>query len=315
MSSNDVNVFCHICGSQQTARMNDQLGELQCNACMNTFVEEVNQGVEEFLTTTNDHNLSVPSTDSTVGSVDSHHQLDRESPVIDPNQIVQQILGRVLGISGGGGGGGIGMGQDDNEPGIAIIHSSNGGGNGRRPVGLLIRHAVINNNDNNNNTANNNNDGLPRGLFGLLSSLNNMRLLNNNNPDALSNAQFEQFLHHLLMNENAHSGVAPASESVLSSLTKQTVTDTTNISSLGDCCISQEPFEVGDVVVLLPCGHNYKEEPIVHWLKMHNTCPVCRIELNPTNNNNNNNNSSSNNNNNNNNNAMTSNESSLDKMD
>lgn len=47
----------------------------------------------------------------------------------------------------------------------------------------------------------------------------------------------------------------------------------------GECCITQESFEIGDVMVPLSCGHNYKQESIVHWLQMHNTCPVCRIQL------------------------------------
>lgn len=176
---------------------------------------------------------------------------------LDHNQIIQQILGRVLGLNGA-------LPIQEEEPGIAIIHSTQG--NTRRPVGLLIRHGTVGNDAMNSN-----------GLFGLLNSISNIR--QSHNPDALSNAQFEQFLHHILMNESSHAGAPPASESVLQNLPKVTISETTDLTTLGECCISQEPFENGDVVICLPCGHNYKEEPIVHWLKMHNTCPVCRIEI------------------------------------
>lgn len=37
-------------------------------------------------------------------------------------------------------------------------------------------------------------------------------------------------------------------------------------------------FQLG-TVTKLHCTHEFHEHCIVHWLKMHNTCPICRIEL------------------------------------
>ena len=48
---------------------------------------------------------------------------------------------------------------------------------------------------------------------------------------------------------------------------------------LGECGITQECFEVGETAVTLGCGHVYKEESIVHWLGLSNTCPYCRQEV------------------------------------
>jgi hypothetical protein len=90
---------------------------------------------------------------------------------------------------------------------------------------------------------------------------------------------FEDLLHHIMMNENSHSGVAPAADVMIESLTREVVTADTNLQRLGECCISMEAFELGDTAISLPCGHSYKQDPIVQWLRMHNTCPVCRLQL------------------------------------
>ena len=85
---------------------------------------------------------------------------------------------------------------------------------------------------------------------------------------------FEDLLHHIMMNETSHAGVPPASDIIIESLLREQVTsDTNQINRLGECCISMEPFEAGDTAISLPCGHSYKQDPIVQWLRMHNTCP------------------------------------------
>ena len=125
-------------------------------------------------------------------------------------------------------------------------------------------------------------------------------------------------------------GNPPASQRAIDSLPKIEV-NKENIGKFKDitCNICLEGFEIGNILRVLECKHEFHETCIITWLKSRNTCPVCRHELesndpnyerrkhnhrenlrnyhrnssNNLNNNNNNNNDNNNNNNNNNNNG------------
>ncbi|KAI4375259.1 hypothetical protein MLD38_013150 [Melastoma candidum] len=47
----------------------------------------------------------------------------------------------------------------------------------------------------------------------------------------------------------------------------------------GACAVCKNNVQVGERVKRLPCLHYFHEECIVPWLKIRNTCPLCRHEL------------------------------------
>jgi len=65
----------------------------------------------------------------------------------------------------------------------------------------------------------------------------------------------------------------------ISNLNRVNMKDDTDLSNIGNCGITLEPFEVGEKAIILPCSHAYKEAAILEWFKQHNTCPVCRLNI------------------------------------
>lgn len=93
-----------------------------------------------------------------------------------------------------------------------------------------------------------------------------------------NNFSFDDILHHILMHESSHAGRPPASAELIDSLCRVVVTDE-NVNEMDECNITLEHFEIGDVAVKLTCGHMFKEDAIIQWLRMHNSCPICRVEI------------------------------------
>ncbi|KAL1423542.1 hypothetical protein MTO96_020930 [Rhipicephalus appendiculatus] len=66
----------------------------------------------------------------------------------------------------------------------------------------------------------------------------------------------------------------PASKQAIQSLKREPVEETGK-----KCPICLKEFGNGEVVTELPCCHFFHDDCIVPWLKLVNTCPVCRHEL------------------------------------
>ena len=98
--------------------------------------------------------------------------------------------------------------------------------------------------------------------------------------DGGSNRSFENLLHHLMMNESSHAS-HPVTPKALEKLTRiHMKKDTDLINEWGStdtsCGITLDPLEEGEIAIVLGCKHIYKEASILEWFKHHNTCPVCR---------------------------------------
>jgi hypothetical protein len=239
--SGTVAVWCHSCGEHREASVDTVTGELNCRHCHSDCVEQENQNIDEFV--------------------------GRLSPRADRSADVrQQLMNRVIDV------------RDSSQSRTTVIHNG-------QPVNIVVRQmgpvqlsgAVP--------AAPSAPHLSADGIFGLLASLSSIRDISQQrarpepDSDEQVNSAWEDFLHYILMNETSHAGAPPATKSLLEGLTRVPITTETDISKLGECYITQDPFEAGDVMVVLPCGHNYKQDPIVHWLGMHNTCPVCRVAV------------------------------------
>ncbi|XP_016651100.1 PREDICTED: uncharacterized protein LOC103338621 [Prunus mume] len=80
-------------------------------------------------------------------------------------------------------------------------------------------------------------------------------------------------------NENASTGRPPAANAVVENLPSVVLTQEDVDNSNALCAVCKDDMNIGEQAKQLPCAHRYHGDCIVPWLRIRNTCPVCRHEL------------------------------------
>eukprot|EP00980_Cylindrotheca_fusiformis_P000513 scaffold125_cov109-Cylindrotheca_fusiformis.AAC.3 len=83
---------------------------------------------------------------------------------------------------------------------------------------------------------------------------------------------------NLAGSQNKNQGVSPSSQSVLS----QRLSSWRNVSASEECCICLDGYHPGDTIsapITDKCNHVFHEECVVEWLRNHDLCPLCRVNL------------------------------------
>jgi len=73
-------------------------------------------------------------------------------------------------------------------------------------------------------------------------------------------------------------GAPPASKEAVTKLKKVKITSK-EIEEKAECSVCKDEYELDDEVKVMPCSHRFHIECIDPWLKLRNSCPVCRYEL------------------------------------
>ncbi|GMY39193.1 probable E3 ubiquitin-protein ligase RHC1A [Fagus crenata] len=106
----------------------------------------------------------------------------------------------------------------------------------------------------------------------------NVSLQDNNTSDVMfGNNTLNEFIEGMTM-LNDRPGPPPALASAIRALPMVKLTET-HLDNDPSCPVCKEEFVVGEEVREMPCKHFYHADCIVPWLSIHNTCPVCRHEL------------------------------------
>lgn len=100
-----------------------------------------------------------------------------------------------------------------------------------------------------------------------------------NTGDYFIGAGFEQLIQQLAENDPNRYGTPPASRSAVEGMPDVLVDEKILKSELAQCAVCKDDFELGAMVKQMPCKHAYHKDCILPWLKLHNSCPVCRYEL------------------------------------
>jgi len=88
----------------------------------------------------------------------------------------------------------------------------------------------------------------------------------------------DRLIEEFLRNDPNRHGPPPASEKAINELNEKKFG-----SSLGckACIICQDDYVNEDIILDMPCNHDFHKDCLVSWLKLHNTCPVCRKDIEP----------------------------------
>ena len=279
--------WCFTCNSECKINIikQDDDEEYQCSKCKNTFIEEISPEDNP-----SNFHIQKPTTESQ--NVPQHinnnfnNNIDGINITITNFNPLENInLSNFNNFNIGG----INNGNNQNEENQPEPNYECGMDGTFLFLPSTVHYRRIENRNNRNNIMNNFLSGgeiitevvNPNGQNIIISrSIVNGSGLNNFLLNHINDHQFENFINIITAFDLQHKGNPPASERAINNLKKIEINDQ-NINEFKEqtCNVCLENFNAGQITMKLDCGHYFHEKCIIHWLKMRNTCPVCRHEL------------------------------------
>ena len=113
---------------------------------------------------------------------------------------------------------------------------------------------------------------LPQDLLNLFGGLLN----STSTSEGQENDFFMRFIEEFLRNDPNRHGPPPASEDAISKLKEKTFEkDKGSVT----CAICLEDYGINELLLEMHCSHDFHKLCVTDWLKLHNTCPICRKNI------------------------------------
>ena len=247
MENTNVKYWCFICQKELT-NVNEENDEIKCPFCKGCFIEEIidDSNPQNFVP------INIPPASTSISSTSNRQQQPPQTQTQNKN-------------------------ENENEP-LLFLPSTVG-------YEIYDRSESFTNTF---NTIMNSANEIMTSLFGENHFMNmhfGNRNTNQNFLTFLSNHNndrpFENFINLIMQFESGLNRHPPASNNAIEKLSRIKI-DENNYESKykgKDCNICLSQFELNECVAELDCKHEFHESCIIHWLKMNNTCPICRSEL------------------------------------
>lgn len=165
--------------------------------------------------------------------------------------------------------------------------------------------ANINNNTNNSNNSNNSendNENDSESISNLLLDLINGANGTDSQSSSFLSTQFiasnlhiynfgffslennlDNIMNTLMMMDNNKYGNPPAAKNAIEKLKKIKLSKDKINELLNEknkfCAVCKDEFNTEEECLIMPCDHFFHEGCLIPWLKLRNSCPVCRFEL------------------------------------
>ncbi|CAM6019788.1 unnamed protein product [Sphagnum balticum] len=105
------------------------------------------------------------------------------------------------------------------------------------------------------------------------------RRLPGNFGDYFLGPGLDQLIQQLAENDPNRYGAPPASKTSIDAMPTIHISQEHLGTDAAHCAVCKDEFEMGFPVRQMPCKHMYHAECIMPWLAQHNSCPVCRYEM------------------------------------
>ena len=159
---------------------------------------------------------------------------------------------------------------------------------------------IANNSNNNDNNNENDNESLSNLLLDLLNRASGSE--NNQSSSSFLTTQFiasnlhiynfgffsfennlDNIMNSLMMMDNNKCGNPPAAKNAVEKLKKIKLSKDKIDELLNEknkfCAVCKEEFNTDEICLIMPCNHFFHEGCLIPWLKLRNSCPLCRFEL------------------------------------